>query len=156
MTLATSALMAATVSSALACGATLDQTFKQLPARRQIGATAYAAYVRAADLRNGLIWYPIIGISTTMLCLTAVVTGLLDHPSASHTTALVALALGTIVFTAATARAAPTLLSLRTSEATEATAQTTLHRFARFNAIRAVGIVLTLTASVWALTASIS
>jgi hypothetical protein len=156
MTLATSALLAATVSSALACGATLDQTFKQLPARHQIGATAYAAYVRAADLRNGLIWYPIIGISTTLLCLAAVVTGLLDHPSASHTAALVTLALGTIVFTAGTARAAPTLLTLRTSEVTDATAQATLNRFARFNAVRAVGIAVTLTASVWALVASIS
>ena len=73
-----------------------------------------------------------------------------------RTAALVALALGTIVFTAATARAAPTLLRLRTKQATEVTAQTTLHRFARFNAIRAVGIALTLTANVWALTASIS
>jgi hypothetical protein len=50
MTMVTTVLMAATVSGALACGATLDQTFKQLPARHQIGATAYAAYVRAADL----------------------------------------------------------------------------------------------------------
>src|SRR5258706_2489783 len=128
MTFATSVLVAATVSSALACGATLDQAFKQLPARHQIGATAYAAYVRAADLRNGLIWYPIISIGTTLLCLAAVVTGLLDHPSASHTAALVTLALGTIVFTAATARAAPTLLPLRTGEGTEGIAQTTLNR----------------------------
>ena len=155
MTLATSAMMAATVSSALACGATLDQTFKQLPARHQIGATAYAAYVRAADLRNGLIWYPIIGIGTTLLCLAAVVTGLLDHPGASGGAALVTLALGTIVFTAATGRAAPTLLTLRTGEVTEATAQATLHRFARFNGVRAVGIAVTLAASVWALAAGV-
>src|SRR5512146_462882 len=110
MTWATSVLVAAMVSSALACGATLDQTFKQLPARHRIGAGAYVAYARAADLSNGLIWYPIIGITTTLLCLAAVVTGLLDHPSATLTAALIALALGTIVFTAATARAAPTLL----------------------------------------------
>jgi hypothetical protein len=155
MTLATIVLMAATVSSALACGATFDQTFKQLPARHQIGATAYGAYVRAADLRNGLIWYPIIGITTTLLCLGAVVTGLLDHPSATRIAALTTLALGTIVFTAATARAAPTLLALRAGEVTEATAQATLNRFARFNAVRAVGIAIAAAASVWALAASI-
>jgi hypothetical protein len=148
-------LIAATLSSALACGATFDQTFKQLPARHHIGATAYVEYVRAADLRNGLIWYPIIGISTTLLCLGAVVTGLLDHPSAAHTAALITLALGTIVFTVATARAAPTLLTLRAGQVTEAAAQATLNRFARFNAVRAVGIALTVVAGVWSLQESL-
>jgi hypothetical protein len=156
MTLATGVLLAATVCSALACGATFDQMFKQLPARHQIGATAYAAYVRAADLSNGLIWYPIIGISTTLLCVAAVVTGVLNHPNASHIAALSALALGTIVFTVATARAAPTLLTLRTGAVTEATAQATLNRFARFNAVRAVGIAVAVAASAWALAVSIS
>jgi hypothetical protein len=70
--------------------------------------------------------------------------------------ARLALALGTVVFTAATAGAAPTLLTLRTGEVAEATAQATLHRFARFNAVRAVGIAVTLAGSVWALAATVS
>ena len=151
MILATGLLIAATVTSAIACGATLDQTFKQLPARHRIGATAYTAYARAADLANGLIWYPIIGISTTILCAAAVVMGLIDHPNAMRTTALVILAVGTVVFTAATSRAAPTLLTLRGGEVTDAQAQTTLNRFARFNAIRAIGIAVTVVAAVWSL-----
>lgn len=85
----------------------MQAIFKQLPARHRIGATAYTAYARAADLGNGLIWYPIIGVSTTLLCAAAVVTGLLDHPGVLRTTALVILAIGTVLFTAATARAAP-------------------------------------------------
>jgi hypothetical protein len=155
MTLATSVLLAATVSSALTCGATLDQTFKQLPARHRIGPAAYMAYVRAADLGNGLIWYPLLGIATTVLCLAAVVTGLLDHPTTVRTVALILLAVGTMLFTAATARAAPTLLTLRRGAVNEATANATLNRFARFNAIRATGITLTLVAAVWALSGSI-
>jgi hypothetical protein len=155
MNLATGLLIAATVTSAIACGATLDQTFKQLPARHRIGATAYTAYARAADLSNGLIWYPILGISTTLLCAAAVVTGLLDHPNAIRTTALVILAVGTVVFTAATSRAAPTLLTLRHGEVTDTKAQTTLNRFARFNAIRASGIAVAVLAAVWALALAI-
>jgi hypothetical protein len=151
MNIATALLIAATVTSAMACGATFDQTFKQLPARHRIGASAYAAYARAADLSNGLIWYPIVGISTTLLCAAAAVAGLLDHPNAMRTTALVILAVGTVVFTAATSRAAPTLLTLRHSEVTDAQAQTTLNRFARFNAIRAIGIAVTVLAAAWAL-----
>ena len=151
MNVATGLLLAANITSSIACGATLDQTFKQLPARHRIGATAYTTYARAADLGNGLIWYPIIGISTTLLCAAAVVTGLLDHPNPTRTTALIILAVGTVVFTAATSRAAPTLLTLRRGEVTEAQAQTTLNRFCRFNAIRAAGITLTVLAAVWAL-----
>jgi hypothetical protein len=102
MNVAQDLLLAATVSSCIACGATFDQTFKQLPARHRIGTTTYSAYIRAADLRNGLIWYPIIGISTTLLAITAVVTGLLDHPTATRTVALAMMALGTVAFAAAT------------------------------------------------------
>lgn len=151
MNIATGLLIAATVTSAMACGATFDQTFKQLPARHRIGATAYTAYARAADLSNGLIWYPIIGISTTLLCTAAVVSGLLDHPNTMRTTALVILAVGTVAFTAATSRAAPTLLTLRHNEVTDAQAQTTLNRFTRFNAIRATGVAMAVSAAVWAL-----
>jgi hypothetical protein len=155
MNLTDGLLLAATVSSAIAGGATLDQTVKQLPARHRIGAEAYTAYARAADLSNGLVWYPVMGIGTTVLVIGAVVAGLLDHPSASRAVALAAMAAGIVVFAGATSRAAPTLLTLRRGEPTEATATATLDRFARFNAIRAAGIVMTIAASVWAMAASV-
>jgi hypothetical protein len=55
VTMTQGVLLAATLNGAIACGATFDQTFKQLPARHRIGASAYTAYIRAADLGNGLI-----------------------------------------------------------------------------------------------------
>jgi hypothetical protein len=155
MNAATVLLIAALVSSTVACGATLDQTFKQLPARRRIGPGAYTQYVRAADLGNGLIWYPIVGITTTLSCVAAAVAGLLDHPTAARIAALSVLAVATVVFTAATSRAAPTLLTLRDGQIAEAAAEATLNRFARFNAIRAGGIALTVAAAVWALALTI-
>jgi hypothetical protein len=126
------------------------------PARHRIGVAAYMASGRAADLVNGLIWYPIIGITTTVLCAAAVVTGLFDHPNAMRTTALIIIVVGTVVFTAATSRAAPTLLTLRHGEVNDAEAQATLNRFARFNAVRATGVAVTVLAAFWALALTIS
>ena len=46
----TSALiLAATAADGLLAGASLDQSIKQLPARRRIGAVDYSAYSRASD-----------------------------------------------------------------------------------------------------------
>ncbi len=144
-------LVAATVTNGIAAGATLDQAFKQLPARRHIGTRAYVDYVRAADMANGRIWYPIMGIGTALVSLAAVLLGLLAHPGPAGVAALLVVALGTLGHLGVTSRAAPTLLSLRTGEVDPARAAATLDRFARLNAIRAAGIVLALAATVAAL-----
>ena len=52
----------ATALDGLLAGASLDQSIKQLPARRRMGVIAFSAYSRAADLGTGLIWYPVLGI----------------------------------------------------------------------------------------------
>lgn len=51
---ATGVLLVAVAVNGIVTGATLDQAIKQLPARHRIGPDAYASYVRAADLTNGL------------------------------------------------------------------------------------------------------
>jgi hypothetical protein len=43
-------LVVATAVTGVLAGASLDQSVKQLPARRKIGAVAYSRYSRAADL----------------------------------------------------------------------------------------------------------
>lgn len=156
MDLTTGLLLAAVVSNAVAAGATLDQTFKQLPARHRIGAAACQAYARAADLGNGLIWYPIMGISTTLIATAAIITGLLSHPGAATTMALTLMAIGTAGFTAATAKAAPTMLTLRYGDIPESVARQTLDRFTRFNGMRAAAITLTAATATWALLTRIS
>jgi NADP-dependent 3-hydroxy acid dehydrogenase YdfG len=47
-------LIAATATSGLLAGASLDQSSKQLPARHRIGAIAFSRYSQAADLGNGI------------------------------------------------------------------------------------------------------
>ncbi|OJY52834.1 hypothetical protein [Pseudonocardia sp. 73-21] len=147
----TGLLLAATAANGIAAGATLDQAIKQLPARRRIGAPAYLDYVRAADMGNGLIWYPIMGVGTAALTLTAVVVGLLTHPTTVLAIALVAAGAGTVAGGVTTARAAPTLLPLRHGEHTAEAVEAVLNRFATINALRAAAIVLTLAAAIWAL-----
>ncbi len=65
-------LVAAIVGNGLATGATIDQAVKQLPARHRIGSADYTRYVRAADLTNGLYWYPPLGIGAAVVTLVAV------------------------------------------------------------------------------------
>jgi hypothetical protein len=46
------------------CGASLGQSFKQLPARHRMGMIDFSNYAKAADLRQGVIWYAVIGIGS--------------------------------------------------------------------------------------------
>jgi hypothetical protein len=150
MDVATALLVAATVTNGVATGATFDQAFKQLPARHRIGAPAYATYARAADLGNGLVWYPIMGVTTAVVTVAAIIAGFLDAATRLQIVALVLMAAGTAGFLAATSRAAPALLSLRRDEVSER-AGAVLDRFARINEVRAVALAITLAATVWAL-----
>jgi hypothetical protein len=151
---ATGLLLAAVAANGIAAGATLDQAIKQLPARRRIGAPAYLSYVRAADMGNGLIWYPVMGVGATLVTLAAVTATLLAHPTAGQAAAVAAAAAGTLAHTAATSRAAPTLLALRRGEHTAEATAAILDRFATINALRAAAVVATLAATTWALAAT--
>ncbi len=146
-------LMAAATANGIATGATLDQAIKQLPARHELGSVAYADYVRAADLGNGLIWYPIMGIGTAALSLTAALHGLQAKPGRPGSAALIALTIGTASHLTATTRAAPTLLGLRHAGIDDTQAGDILNRFAQLNRLRATALVATLAAVVWALAA---
>ena len=64
-------LFAATALTGILTGASLDQSIKQLPARHKIGAVAFSAYARAADLGNGILWYAALGLGAALLTLVA-------------------------------------------------------------------------------------
>jgi hypothetical protein len=130
--------VAAVVANGLMVGATLDQSVKQLPARHRIGAVAYAGYARAADLTGGVRWYPALAALVVLGTGGAAVTGLLDHPDRWRVVALGAAAVVTVAHMLVTARAAPTLLSLRrlSGEDPDRIAAV-LDRFARLQTLRA-------------------
>lgn len=82
---------AATAVDGLLAGASLDQSIKQLPARRRIGMRAFSAYSRASDQASGLYWYALLGIGGTGLTVSAALWGLtIGLPSPVLVAALVA------------------------------------------------------------------
>ena len=149
--------IAAAVASGAMVGATLDQSVKQLPARHRIGAVAYAAYARAADLTGGVRWYPGLAAVVVVSTGAAVATGLFDHPDRWRLVALLAAGVGTVAHMLVTARAAPTILSLRRlSDDDPERIAAVLDRFARLQALRAGLQVAALAAAVWVLVATVT
>lgn len=148
-------LIASLTTNGLLTGATLDQAIKQLPARKVIGAAAYSDYSRAADLGNGLIWYPVLGVGTAVLSVVAGGVGLSQHPTGAQTTALIALIIGSAAHMGSTARAAPVNISQRRAVGDPAALTRILDRFTRLNAIRAALLVATLGVNAWALVATV-
>ena len=55
-------ILAATILTGLLAGASLDKAIVQLPARHRMGVIGFAAFSKANDLGNGLIFYPVLGI----------------------------------------------------------------------------------------------
>lgn len=148
-------LIASLAANGLLTGATLDQAIKQLPARRRIGVLAYSDYSRAADLGNGLVWYPIIGVGTAALSVVAGAVGLADHASGVRAAALIALIAGSIAHMGSTAVAAPTNISQRRAIGDKAALERIFDRFALLNGVRAALMVATLGFAIWAVVAAI-
>jgi hypothetical protein len=149
-------MVASVAATGLLAGASLDQSIKQLPARRQIGVVAYSAYSVAADLGNGIAWYAALGVGGGLLTLVAAVVGLMDSPTSGRAAALWTLILLTIAHSAVTARAAPTNMSQRRAAPDERALTQVFDRFVRLQTIRVTLQALTLAAALWALVATIS
>ena len=54
-------------------GASFGRSLIEMPAWRHVGAEAWAAFSRTADLGSGLIIYPVEAISGTLLILAAAI-----------------------------------------------------------------------------------
>jgi hypothetical protein len=105
---------ASVVLTGIIAGASLDRAVVQLPAFRQVGLQAWAAFSQRADLGNGLLWYPALGIGSTMLCILAAIVFCRDKGAPRNAAfpiygAAIAAALGLL----ATTQAAPHMLRLR-------------------------------------------
>ena len=136
------------LSSALA-GTILNRIVVEFPARRKIGYVAYANYTRAADLGNGLWFYPFLAIGSLLLELAALAFWLFDALPPRLITPISAAVLFSVGVMVTTAVAAPLMLRIgKTDVAQEVTSL--LDRFVRVNYIRAVFIWLQWLALLWA------
>src|SRR5581483_11589438 len=69
----------ATAGNGLLSGLNVDTALVKLPARRRIGALAYATFARGNDLGNGLVVYPILGIGAALFTVLATAIAYLGH-----------------------------------------------------------------------------
>jgi len=148
--------IAATALDGLLAGASLDQSIKQLPARRRIGAVAYSVYARAADMGNGFFWYPILGVGGALLTIVAAILALAQSAPTSVAWPLYLAAVGSLSHSFTTSRAAPTMLSQRHVAPTaenEPKLTALFDRFERWQTARVILQVVTFGLMLWALAA---
>ena len=145
-------LAAAALVSGILAGSIVDRVVVGGPAWHELGAQAWAAYSRQADLGNGLAAYPIEAIAGALLIIAAAVSNYFDHrassPAAIPLYCAVILSLATL---ALTVKAAPIMLGLATPQSTAATQ----HAFDAFFLwglyLRGATVVLTFVALTWSL-----
>ena len=143
--------LGATALDGVLCGASLDQSIKQLPARHRMGAVAFSAYSRAADLGNGIVWYASLGIGAALLTIAAAAASLIAANPFARSLPLLIAAILSILHSLVTTQAAPTNFSQRKVANDAAALARVFDRFARWQTLRALLQALTFAAMLWAL-----
>jgi hypothetical protein len=132
----------------LLCGASLDQSIKQLPARQSIGVKTFSLYAKAADLKNGVIWYAVLGIGAALFSIvTAIITGL-NHTNESYALPLYLGGIFAVLHTICTSQAAPTYFKQKQVD-TEPELKALFDKFERIQTIRSIFISLNLACFLW-------
>ncbi len=151
MNLVTSLMILATAINGLLSGLNVDTALVKLPARRRIGAVAYATFARGNDLGNGLVVYPLLGVGAALLTLLATALAYAERSPMEVFLLLSFASLLSLLHTFATTRAAAVMLSLKHALDDEALLMAKLDRFAGFHAARATFQVLAFFVLLWAL-----
>ena len=148
-------LLVALIANGVLVGASLDQSIKQLPARRRIGVVAFSEYSKAGDLGPSVAWLAALGIGAAALAVLAAIVGLLTGPDPRVTAALALTLFLTLAHSFTTTRAAPANFSQRAAAGDPARLEAIFDRFERWQTVRAALQLLTLLAIGWALAAEI-
>jgi hypothetical protein len=144
-------VVAATASNGILAGASLDQSIKQLPARHRMGAVAFSAYSRAADLGNGVWWYAILGIGAALLTLAAAIAAYLNRLAFNLAMPLYIAAALAVLHSLTTTQAAPANFSQLQVMQDETALTRVFDRFEKWQALRAALQVLNFASLLWAL-----
>ncbi len=135
-------IIIATIIDGLFAGIAVQKVFVELPARRKIGAVAFAQYARASNMGNGLYIYPAFACGGFVL--TCIVLFLANH--AAYATGILfliglaaAFSVGVLVMTAF---AAPLMHKISKIENKEELISPLLEKFVFYSYPRAVFIWL--------------
>jgi len=142
-------LVASTTFTGLLTGASLDQSIKQLPARHFIGLKNFSSYAKAADLKNGIAWYAILGIGSALTTVATAIVVWKFHSSEPYAFPLYMAGAFAIGHTICTTQAAPTYLGQRNVES-EDDLKRLFDKFERIQTVRSVFVVLNFLAILWA------
>jgi hypothetical protein len=128
-----------------------------MPAWRTLGATAWAAFSRLADLGNGRIIYPIAGIGSMILIIVAAI-GLRLSPSRPWSVAIpvYGAALMNVGVILLTTQAAPIMLSVPRLGSDPVALQQAFEGFYLWDSIRAVVGALASCLQIWAVVALVA
>jgi len=140
-------LITAASLTSLLCGASLDQSIKQLPARRIIGVKAFSEYAKAADLKNGVLWYAILGVGAA---LSSIITAIVAwHFNVNDYSLPVYMgAVFAICHSVCTSLAAPTYHSQKKTQDEEALRKL-FNKFERIQTFRSAFIALNFACYIW-------
>jgi hypothetical protein len=137
-----------------AIGDNLNRTIVEMPAWRALGANAWAAFSRQADLGNGRILYPVAGIGGTVLVLAAAISfrtsRLRPWSVAIPVYGAALMHIGVILLTT---QAAPIMLAVPRLGNDPVALQQAFEGFYRWDSIRAVFGALGSCAQIWAVVA---
>jgi hypothetical protein len=146
-------VVAALTPHLVLAGAGVDRLLVQIPGWYRIGPRAFATYARATDLANGLVVYPVLGISGPLFTWAALVVAVVQGAPRPVTVPLVAASVLCVLHSVATSQAAPTMLRVRHAGDEVGTIAPLLDRFVRISIVRAVLQVMAAVALLWALVA---
>ena len=143
-------IVAATIFTGLLTGASLDQSIKQLPARHLIGLRNFSSYAKAADLKNGIVWYAILGIGSALTTVATVIVVWRFHSGEPYAFPVYTAGVFAIGHTICTTQAAPTYLGQKKVESENELKQL-FDKFERIQTVRSVFVVLNFIALLWAI-----
>lgn len=151
----TRALVIGTVVVGAFGGAIIDRAIVATPAWRQLGASAWAAFSRHADLGNGVIVYAIYGVGLVVLAVAAAISYRFDRQAPRSAGFPIYLAAASAIgVIATTVKAAPIMLGVRDLNNDATALQDAFNQFTFWGLyIRGALGALALLASVWALAA---
>jgi hypothetical protein len=133
--------IAAITFTGILCGASFDQSFKQLPARHRIGMITFSAYAKAADLKNGVLWYAIIGIGSALLTIITAIITLKNNLPENFRVPIYGAAFFAICHSVCTSQAAPTYFKQKSTTDEKALAKI-FRKFEIIQTIRSIFIAL--------------
>jgi hypothetical protein len=136
-------LFVSVLLNGLIAGGALDKALMELPARKKIGYRAFFDYFRATDLGPGIVFYPLLGLAAPVVPIIAAIT--------AHTTTITVAAYFAIGHVVSTAGAISNALQLRTGIFSDNELGNIFHKFALWNGVRVICLLLAFLFSLLAL-----